>query len=93
MRVLHPTEFIEFVNNLLYRHRHTSGDGFVAQWQPKSMWVEEHTVVAVRRMEDDGGHLIGLLELNALDVRVSYAFKTYRGLMDAVAARLRERFR
>lgn len=96
MRLLHltePTELIAFVNGLLHRHRHTSGTGFKASWQPKSTWVEEHTIVAVRHDDNEGGHLIGLLELNVLDVRVAYAFKTYQGLMNALAARLRERFR
>lgn len=86
-----PSEWLELVNDLLYRHRHTSGDGFKATWQPKSTWVEEHTVIAVRRDDDDGGHLVGLLERTVCGTRVSYAFSTYRGLMQAIAARLQER--
>ena len=87
-----PSEWLKLTNDLLYKHRHTSGDGFNATWQPKSTWVEEHTVIAVRRDEDDGGHLVGLLERNVFGIKVAYAFSTYRGLMLAVAARVQERF-
>ena len=87
-----PSEWLKLTNDLLYKHRHTSGDGFRATWQPKSMHVEEHTVIAVRRDEDDGGHLGGLLERNGFGSKGSYAFSTYRGLMLAVAARVQERF-
>jgi hypothetical protein len=49
--------------------------------------------LTVRQMADDGGHLVGLLELDVLDVRVTYAVKAHQQVLDALAARLRERFR
>ena len=85
-------QLVDFLRSVLYLARR---DEFVLALEPFNPRIQDEGthVISVRCTEDDGRHLVGLIELTEFAVRVTYARQTHRGLMDHLVARLRERFR